>query len=88
MHYFGEYARKYFDDQLRDAAANSRRRTNKFSECFRQLPEEFTTEQFTQIFGYANSRSAQKTLQRLITDKAIERSMRGNYKKLMEELIC
>ena len=88
MHYFGEYARKYFDDQLRDAAANSRRRTNKFSECFRQLPEEFSTEQFSQIFGYANNRSAQKTLQRLIDDKALERTKRGNYRKLMSELIC
>lgn len=25
-----------------------------------QLPEEFSTEQFSQIFGYANNRSAQR----------------------------
>ena len=77
--------RMYYDNQLRDAA-QQRRRTNKFVECFRQLPEEFTTEMFTKVFGYANNRSGQKTLERLIDDKAIERTMRGNYKKLVSEL--
>ena len=63
-----------------------RRRTNKFIECFRLLPEEFTTEQFAQTFGYANNRAGQKTLQHLEDDKAIERTMRGHYKKLVSEL--
>lgn len=85
LHWFYDLHRKYYDDQLRDAA-QQRRRTNKFVECFRQLPEEFTTEKFAQVFGYANNRSAQKTLERLLSDKAIERTMRGNYKKLVSEL--
>jgi hypothetical protein len=50
------------------------------------LPEEFTTEKFAQVFNYANTRSGQKTLERLLNDKAIERTMRGNYKKLVSEL--
>ena len=75
----------YYDNQLRDAA-QQRRRTNKFMECFRQLPEEFTTEKFAEVFGYANNRAGQKTLQRLEEDKAIERTMRGHYKKLFSEL--
>ena len=78
--------RLYYDNQLRDAA-QQRRRTSKFIECFRQLPEEFTTEKFAQVFGYANNRSGQKALERLIEDKAIERTMRGNYKKLVSELL-
>ena len=77
--------RMYYDNQMRDAA-KQRRRTNKFTECFRQLPEEFTTEMFAQVFGYANNHSGQKTLERLLDDKAIERTMRGNYKKLVSEL--
>lgn len=77
--------RMYYDNQLRDAA-QQRRRTNKFVECFRQLPEEFTTEKFAEVFGYANNRAGQKTLQRLEEDKAIERTMRGHYKKLVAEL--
>ena len=86
QHYwYYELHRQYYDNQLRDAA-KQRRRTNKFVECFRQLPEEFTTEKFAQVFGYANNRSGQKTLERLLDDKAIERTMRGNYKKLVSEL--
>jgi hypothetical protein len=50
------------------------------------LPEDFNIDQFTQIFGYANNRAGQKTLQRLEDDKAIERTMRGHYKKLVSEL--
>jgi hypothetical protein len=50
------------------------------------LAEEFTTEQFSNTFGYANNRAGQKTLQRLEDDKAIMRTMRGHYKKLVSEL--
>ena len=86
QHYwYYELHRQYYENQLRDAA-QQRRRTTKFQECFRQLPEEFTTEQFAQTFGYANTRAGQKTLQRLLDDKAIERTMRGNYKKLTSEI--
>ena len=86
QHYwYYELHRQYYENQLRDAA-QQRRRTTKFQECFRQLTTEFTTEQFAQTFGYANTRAGQKTLQRLLEDKAIERTMRGNYKKLTSEL--
>lgn len=83
--WYYELHRMYYDNQLKDAA-QQRRRTNKFQECFRLLPEEFDTEKFAQVFGYANNRAGQKTLQRLEADKAIERTMRGHYKKLVSEL--
>ena len=85
--WYYELHRLYYDNQLKDAA-QQRRRTTKFQECFRLLPdkEEFTTEKFAQVFGYANNRAAQKTLQRLEADKAIKRTMRGHYKKLVSEL--
>ncbi len=78
---------QYYDNQLRDAA-QQRRRTTKFQECFRLLPNEgeFTTETFTKTFGYANNHAARKSLQRLEADKAIERTKRGYYKKLTSEL--
>ena len=85
LHWFYSLHRKYYDDQMYNAAVQ-KRRTNKFLECFRKLPEEFTTEKFAEVFGYANTRSGQKTLERLLADKAIERTMRGNYKKLSSEL--
>ena len=86
QHYwYYELHRQYYDNQLRDAAKQCRR-TTKYQECFRQLPEEFTTEKFAQVFGLANNRAAQKPLQRLEADKVIERTMRGHYKKLVSEL--
>ena len=85
LHWFYPLHRKYYDDQLYNYAVQ-KRRTNKFLECFRKLPEEFTTEKFAEVFGYANNRSGQKTLERLLADKTIERTMRGNYKKLVSEL--
>ena len=85
LHWFYDLHRKYYDDQLQEAA-NYRRRTSRMIECFRRLPDEFTTEEFAKIFGYANVHSAQKTLERLIKEKCIERTMRGNYKKLVSEL--
>ena len=62
MYWFYELHRKYYDDQLRDAATY-RQRSNRYKECFRQLPQEFTEE-----------------------EKAIERTKRGSYKKLISEL--
>ena len=85
IYWYYELHRLYYDNQLREAA-QQRRRTNKFMECFRTLPEEFTTEIFATTFGYANTRAGQKTLERLLADKAIERTKRGNYKKLVSEL--
>ena len=85
LHWFYDLHRKYYDNQLRESA-QQKRRTNKFIECFRILPKKFTTEVFAKIFGYANTRSGQKTLERLLNDKAIERTMRGNYTKLVSEL--
>ena len=85
LHWFYDQHYKYYYDQVHNAAVQ-RRRTNKFLECFRKLPEEFTNELFAQVFGYANTHSGQKTLERLLEDKAIERTMRGNYRKLVSEL--
>lgn len=85
MHWFYDLHHKYYTDQLNDAA-QLKRRTNRFIECFRLLPEKFTTQVFAQVFGYANARAGQKTLQRLEEEKAIKRTMRGHYKKLVSEL--
>lgn len=83
--YFGSYASKYFEDQANDACIE-RRHTSRFAECFRRLPETFSTDVFTQTFGYANQNSAQKTLMRFLEDRYIDRTKRGEYKKLRQEL--
>lgn len=84
-HYFYELARNYFDEQTKDATT-FRRRTSRFEQCFMRLPEEFTIDQFTSVFGYANNRSASKTIDRLIKDKAIERTKRGEYRKRVQNI--
>lgn len=85
LHWYYDLHRKYYDDQLRDAAQYQPHRS-RYADCFRQLPDEFTTEQFAQIFGFANNRSANKPLQRLQKEGAIKRAMRGKYKKLVSEI--
>ena len=84
-HYFYELARNYYDEQTKDSTT-FRRRTTRFEKCFLQLPEEFTTEQFAKVFGYANNRSASKTIDRLLKDKAIERTKRGEYRKRVQSI--
>lgn len=86
QHYwFGSLARKYFDDQMKDATL-FRRRTTRYSQCFAQLPDVFSTEKFTQTFGFANSHSAAKAIDRFIKDKTIERTKRGEYRKRVQSI--
>lgn len=85
-YFFGEYARQYFEDQLLEAEALSKRRSNHFVDCYKQLKQTFTTEEFTQIFGYSNNHSAQKALTRLVADHSIERLQRGAYQKKVDTL--
>lgn len=84
-HYFYELACKYFEEQTQDPTT-FRRRTTRFAYCFQQLPETFTTELFSQIFGYANTHSANKAIDRLLKDKAIERTKRGEYRKRVHSI--
>ena len=84
-HYFYELARNYYDEQQKDATM-FRRRTTRYEQCFQQLPDEFSTEKFTQVFGFANSHSASKALNRLLADKSIERTMRGEYRKRVQNI--
>lgn len=84
-HYFGELAHNYFDEQMIDAT-KFRRRTTRFEQCYQQLPEVFTTDQFTKVFGYANNNSAAKTLNRFIEDRIILRTKRGEYRKRVQSI--
>ena len=84
-YWFGALARNYFEEQTKDAT-QYRRRTTRFEHCFMQLSETFTIQQFTQVFGYANNNSASKTLDRLMKDKTIERTKRGEYRKRVQSL--
>ena len=81
--FFGEMAFNYFADQNKEFV--QRRRTTRYDECYRKLPEEFKTQQFMDCFGCSQS-AASRSLLRLIDDKIIERVKFGLYKKVLTEL--
>jgi hypothetical protein len=81
--YFGEMAFNYFADQNKEFV--QRRRTTRYDECFRKLPDEFKARQFMDCFGCSQS-AAQRSITRLLQDKLIERVKFGVYKKVLQEL--
>ena len=77
-HYFGAMAEAYFDNKLKNAAANVQRRT-KTIECFNRLPEEFTTGDIMRCFGLSNDSSARTRVSRLMADNLAVKI--GEYKE-------
>ena len=81
--FFGEMAFNYFADQNKEFV--QRRRTGRYEECFRKLPDEFKTQQFMDGFGVSQS-AAQRAITRLQQDQLIERVKYGVYRKVLQEL--
>ncbi len=73
----------YFADQNKEFV--QRRRTTRYDECFRKLPDEFRTQQFMEIFGCSQS-AASRAISRLLDDGIVERVKYSVYKKLVSEL--
>ena len=65
--HFGALAEKYFDDKMRDAAANTPRRAQTI-EAFEHLPEEFTTDDVMRCFALKTNASARSRVARLMKD--------------------
>ena len=81
--FFGEMAFNYFADQNKEFV--QRRRTTRYEECFRQLPEEFNTQQFKDSFGTSDSATS-RALKRLKEDGVIKKVSYGVYRKILKEL--
>ena len=81
--FFGEMAFNYFADQNKEFV--QRRRSQRYDECFRKLPDKFKTQQFVDCFGLSNS-SAARSIGRMLQDGVIERVKYGLYKKAVQEL--
>jgi hypothetical protein len=73
----------YFEDQNKEFVV--RKRSTRYSECFRKLPEEFKTQQFMEVFGVTHA-GASKAITRFRNDGVIEVVKYGVYKKVMSEL--
>lgn len=81
--YFGEMAFNYFADQNKEFV--QRRRTTRYSECFRKLPEVFKTQQLMDCFN-CSAPTASRAITRFLKDKVIEKVKYGEYKKVISEL--
>ena len=81
--FFGEMAYNYFEDQNKEFVV--RRRTTRYDECYRKLPEKFKAKQFMEVFGISQS-SASKAITRFRNDGLIKVVKYGLYKKVAPEL--
>ena len=81
--FFGEMAFNYFADQNKEFVV--RRRSTRYDECFRKLPDDFKTQQFMDCFGCSQP-TASRALDRFKKDGVIESVKYGIYKKLVSEL--
>ena len=81
--FFGEMAFNYFADQNKEFV--QRRRTTRYDECYRKLPEEFKTQQFMDCFGCATT-TAWKAINRFVNEGIVEKVKYGLYRKLVIEL--
>ena len=81
--FFGEMAFHYFADQDKEFVV--RRRTTRYDECYRQLPEEFKAKHVVEIFGCSQP-TASRNINRLLADGIIEHIDTHTYRKLLPEL--
>ena len=81
--FFGEMAFNYFADQNKEFVV--RRRTTRYDDCYRKLPDEFKTQQFMDCFGCSNATAA-RSIKRFKEDGIIENVKFGVYKKILMEL--
>ncbi len=81
--FFGEMAFNYYADQNKEFVV--RKRTTRYSECFRKLPDEFKTQQFMEVFE-VSQQAASRAITRFRNDGVIEVVKYGLYKKAVSEL--
>ena len=80
-YFFGEYARAYYDNKERDAAANTGKKYSKTRASFNSLPESFVLNDVETCFG-VNYDNAKVVVSRFVKDGLVERVSKGKYKKL------
>jgi hypothetical protein len=77
-HYFGAMAEAYFDNKLKDASVNLRRK-QKTIEAFNRLPDEFTAEDIMRCFGLEGESSARGRARTLLADHLAVKT--GDFKE-------
>ena len=77
---FGQLLQDMFDNEARDTQL--RRVYDKTAKFYAMLPEEFTTQNVMEIWGYSQISNASKRITKLEKDNVIEKVKNGVYKKL------
>ena len=81
--FFGEMAFNYFADQNKEFV--QRRRTTRYDDCFRKLPDEFNSQQFMEVFNCSKT-AASRAIIRFQDEKVVEKVKYGLYRKVVNEL--
>jgi Fic family protein len=84
-HFFGAYARAYFDNMERDVQSN-RQRASKYDTNYLKLPREFQASDVAKVYDISEQ-AAHAQVSRLCRDGFIERIKKGYYRKLKRQLI-
>ena len=77
---FGQLLQDMFDNEARDTQL--RRVYDKTAKFYAMLPEEFTTQDVMNLWGYSNLAGASKRISKLEKDNIVEKVKNGHYKKL------
>ena len=81
--FFGKMAFNYFADQNKEFVV--RKRSTRYSECFRKLPDEFNSQQFMDCFNCSKT-AASRAIIRFQDEKVVEKVKYGLYRKVVNEL--
>ena len=82
--FFGEYARNYYANQMRDMA-NIAKHGEKMRNRYNQLNGEFSLKEVMELFGLSE-KTASPILGRWVKEGLVERTGRGLYKKLVSSI--
>ena len=84
-HYFGAMAEAYFDNKLKDASVNVRRKQKTF-DGYNRLPDEFVIEDVMRCFSLNSESTARTKVVRLIADNLVKKireiKVNGNKKSV------
>ena len=84
QYWFGEYARKYYDDKYSDPSIQ-RQRTSKTKTAYGLLPECFSLDDVVKYYGCSKN-SASVIAGRLVQDRVVMKLQRGKFQKISQSL--
>lgn len=81
---FGQLWQDMFD--LEDADAQTRVVTDRTAEFFSNLPDEFTTTDVMNTWGYTSNTTASTRINSFLANKQVEKVSHGHYRKLVSSI--